>query len=101
MAGLPRVLTKFQFVFCLIALLVAVSSMNSYSMARTPLLDADEMIAALKVGIPENQDYIRNVVRLVEAGVLSEKLVYSTFQWARRKPRHRFQYFRAALEKQL
>jgi hypothetical protein len=37
------------------------------------------------------------VLLMVDRGILPADLVDSTFQWARRKRRHRFQYFKYGL----
>jgi hypothetical protein len=62
-----------------------------------PLLDAETMKAALDTATPEENGFIDRVVELVEKGDLPASLVDSTFQWARKKPRHKFQYFKRAL----
>jgi hypothetical protein len=62
-----------------------------------PRLDAKTMKAALKTATPEEDGFIDGVVDLVERGRLSRSLVVSTFVWARRKPRWKFQYFRFGL----
>ena len=60
-------------------------------------LDADTMKAALRTATPEEDGFIDHVLALVEAGRLPRSLVESTFQWARRKTKNRFQYFRHGL----
>ena len=59
--------------------------------------DADTMKAALRTATPEEDGFIDHVLALVEAGRLPRSLVESTFQWARRKTKNRFQYFRHGL----
>jgi len=44
--------------------------------------------------------FLADVVSLVEQGTLPRKLVDSTFIWAIKKPRHRFQYFQFGLRAQ-
>lgn len=51
----------------------------------------------LKARRPEEFQFIKNVVALVEAGTLPVKLVDSSFHWARRQRRRPFQYFERAL----
>jgi hypothetical protein len=63
----------------------------------SPLTDADTMKAALHTNTREENFFIDNVLDLVEQGVLPRDMVYSTFLWARKKPRHKFQYFRFGL----
>ncbi len=60
-------------------------------------LDAQTMRSALGTATPEEEGFIDYVLTLVEQGRLPRALVESTFQWARKKPRHRFQYFRYGL----
>ena len=64
---------------------------------RAGRLDADTMKAALRTATPEENGFIDYVLALVEAERLPPSLVHSTFQWARKKPRYRFQYFRRGL----
>ena len=60
-------------------------------------LDAGTIQAGLRTATAKENDFVDDVVGLVEQGKLPSKMVYSTFQWARKKPRRRFQYFRKAL----
>jgi len=60
-------------------------------------LDAETMRSALRTATPEEDGFIDYVLDLVDEGRLPLSLVESTFQWARKKPRHRFQYFRFGL----
>ncbi len=60
-------------------------------------LDAETMRAALRTATPEEDGFIDYVLELVDQGRLPRALVESTFQWARKKARHRFQYFRYGL----
>lgn len=60
-------------------------------------LDAQTMRSALRTATPEEEGFIDHVLTLVDQGRLPRALVESTFQWARKKPRHRFQYFRYGL----
>jgi hypothetical protein len=57
----------------------------------------DQLEKGLKTRRPEERAFVAKVVRLVERGALSRRLVDGTFLWARSKPRHTFQYFRYAL----
>ena len=63
--------------------------------ART--LDADTMKVALHTSTPYEKGFIEYVLDLVDKGTLPEDLVQSTFLWARRKPRNKFQYFKHGL----
>jgi len=60
-------------------------------------LDAETMRSALRTATPEENGFIDYVLALVDEGRLPRWLVESTFQWARKKPRHRFQYFKRGL----
>jgi hypothetical protein len=60
-------------------------------------LDADTMKAALRTAEPEEDGFIDYVIRRVNKGTLPQDMVESTFLWARKKPRHKFQYFKEAL----
>ena len=79
-----------------VSLILLLSVSGRIAVAQQPL-DADAMRAALRTAAPEEDGFVDDVVGLVEAGRLPRGLVEGTFQWARRKSRHRFQYFRAAL----
>jgi hypothetical protein len=59
--------------------------------------DAETIKAALRTATPEEDGFIEYVVARVDQGTLPADLVESTLQWARTKPRHRFQYFRRGL----
>jgi hypothetical protein len=51
----------------------------------------------LRARRPEEFAFLNRVVELVEDGDLPRSMVESTFNWARKKPRHPFQYFEQAL----
>jgi hypothetical protein len=60
-------------------------------------LDADTMKVALHTATPEEDGFIERVLTLVSKNVLPLDLVDSTFLWAKRKPRNKFQYFKRGL----
>jgi hypothetical protein len=60
-------------------------------------LDAAKMKVALHTATVEEGGFIEHVVDLAERGRLPVSLVESTFLWARKKPTHKFQYFRLGL----
>jgi len=60
-------------------------------------LDAATIKAGLRTTTREEEGFVGRAVALVDQGVLPEKLVEGVFNWARRKERHRFQYFKRAL----
>jgi hypothetical protein len=66
-------------------------------LAATVNLDAPTIKAALRTATPEEKGFVEKVVRLMNKGKLPRALVENTFDWARRKNDHRFQYFKQAL----
>ena len=60
-------------------------------------LDAKTMKAALHTATPEEDGFIDYVLDRVQADKLPRSLVTSTFIWARKKPRRKFQYFKYGL----
>lgn len=66
------------------------------SKAGTPL-DVDMMKAALRTATAEEDGFLERVSKLVVQDVLPRDLVESTFLWARKKPNHKFQYFKRGL----
>jgi len=65
--------------------------------AAAPRLDAGVIKAGLRTAAPEEDGFVERVVELVDQGVLPASLVDSTFEWARKKTSHRFQYFKKAM----
>ena len=61
------------------------------------VLDVAKMKAALRTVTIEENGFIEQVVAMAAAGKLPASMVESTFQWARKKPNHRFQYFKRTL----
>ncbi|MGA2031582.1 MAG: hypothetical protein ABSG68_04960 [Thermoguttaceae bacterium] len=60
-------------------------------------LDAAQIKAVLRTTDVEDGGFIQRAINLVDAGKLPYDLVQSSLQWARKKPHHKFQYFKAAL----
>jgi hypothetical protein len=60
-------------------------------------VDPDAVKAMLRTADPEQDGFIERVVTLVNAGKLPRDIFDSTLLWARRKPVHRFQYFKQGL----
>ena len=60
-------------------------------------LDAKTIKAGLRTARPDENRFVDDALALVKQGKLASKLVYSTFQWARKKPRRKYQYFKKAL----
>ncbi len=69
---------------------------NSCFAAKSVTLK-EQLEKGLKARRPEEFAFIATVVDLVEKKKLERKLVDSTFLWARRKPKHKFQYFKHAM----
>ncbi len=65
--------------------------------AATTNLDAATIKAALRTATPEEKGFVEKAVRLMNKGKLPRPLVENTFDWARRKNEHRFEYFKQAL----
>ncbi len=65
--------------------------------ARADDLDADQIKAALHTTSDIEGGFVERAVSMVQAGTLPRDMFTSTFLWARKKPRHRFQYFQQAL----
>jgi len=81
--------------------LAVVASCTLLSLLAQPssaaTLDAETMKAALRTTTPEENGFIDLVLNLVDGGTLPVAMVDSTFQWARQKPKHKFQYFKRGL----
>ena len=75
------------------ALLAAVGTRSSEASA----LDAGTMKVALRTATPEEDGFIDYVLTLVDQKILPVDLVESTFLWAKKKPRNKFQYFKRGL----
>jgi hypothetical protein len=65
--------------------------------ATASSLDADTVKAALHTATPDEGAFIDKVLAKVDKGALPLDLVESTFLWAKKKPRNKFQYFKRAL----
>lgn len=63
---------------------------------ENPTLE-DTLAKGLKARLPEEFAFVDRVVKLVDHGRLSREMVQSTFLWARKKPKHQFQYFEHGL----
>jgi hypothetical protein len=61
------------------------------------VVDADTMKKVLRAPTPDDNAFIDRVFRMVDRGLLPADLVNSTFQWARKKGKNRFHYFKQAL----
>ncbi len=60
-------------------------------------LDPDQIKAMLHTVSDIEGGFVDRVVGMVKAGTLPRDLFTSSLIWARKKPRHQFQYFKQAL----
>jgi hypothetical protein len=67
------------------------------SISASSGLDADTMKVVLHTATPEEDGFISRVLALVDSGTLPVDMVKSTFLWAKKKTRHKFQYFKYGL----
>ncbi|GAB4141939.1 hypothetical protein [Thermopirellula anaerolimosa] len=65
--------------------------------ADTDGLDPEVLKSSLRTATPEENGFIEYVVRLARAGVISPKTVQAAYLFAKRKPKHQFQYFKFAV----
>ncbi|MCC6125162.1 MAG: hypothetical protein IT426_09390 [Pirellulales bacterium] len=65
--------------------------------ADQTILDAETMKKILRPPTPDDDAFIDRVVAQVKKGKLPASLVDSTLQWARKKSKRRFHYFKQAL----
>jgi len=61
-------------------------------------LDADTIKAGLRTTTIEEEGYVARVLHMADEGQIPYSMIDSTFQWARKKPRHKFQYFKHAMD---
>jgi hypothetical protein len=60
-------------------------------------LDPEQIKVALHTITDIEEGFVDRTIKLVQAGTLPRDMFQSTFLWARKKPRHKFQYFKQAL----
>lgn len=60
-------------------------------------LDPEQIKAVLHTTSDIEGGFVDRTVGMVQAGTLPRDLFTSCFIWARKKPRHQFQYFKQAL----
>ena len=71
---------------------------NSQTITQTSTqLDAKTIRMGLRTTWVEDQGFIERVVVMSQEGKLPGSMIDSTFDWARKKQRHQFQYFKSAL----
>ena len=81
----------------LAAFLFTVFAPSGQAEAASQRLDAATLKHTLQVGRPEDKAFIDRVVAMMNAGKLPSGIVEKCFLWARKKRRHKFQYFKRAL----
>ena len=89
-------ITRLLALTVLVCVLVAMFSRFGQA---TDQLTADSMKAALRTATPEDNGFIDRVLEKMNTGKISRSLVVTTFEWARKKNTHRFQYFKRAIIK--
>jgi hypothetical protein len=82
---------------CLLVMVLACVFAAGLATAEASHLDANTMKAALKTATPEEDGFIDRTLALVEKGSLPVDMVESTFLWAKKKARRKFQYFKFGL----
>ena len=78
-------------------LMVVVIAILTVRVARADDLDPEQIKAVLHTTSDIEGGFIDRTVGMVQAGTLPRNLFTSCFIWARKKPRHQFQYFKQAL----
>ncbi len=91
----PLAAGRFRLFICIAAVLGLLAA--GVARADDVALDPDQIKAALHTGTDEENGFIDRTIAMVTAGTLPRDLFTSSFIWARKKPRHKFQYFKHAL----
>jgi hypothetical protein len=84
-------------IILMLAVLATFTWIAASTHANSTRLDAATIKAGLRTTPVEDKGFIDGIITMVNKGTLPADLVDSTFQWARKKPRYRFQYFKQAL----
>lgn len=84
--------------WALTAVAIVAATLVSPLQGETARLNAAQIKAGLRTATPEENGFVDRVVGLAQAGTLPPQLVESTFQWARKKPNFRFQYFKRGMK---
>ncbi len=87
--------SPFKFALSLAALLAVLAA--QVARADDFKLDPEQIKAALHTTAEEEHGFIERTVNMVKDGKLPRDMFTSCFIWARKKPRHKFQYFKHAL----
>ena len=78
-------------------LMVVVIAILTVRVARADDLDPEQIKAVLHTTSDIEGGFVDRTVGMVQAGTLPRNLFTSCFIWARKRPRHQFQYFKQAL----
>ena len=91
-------------VICLALSCAALTAVSQSGILAAPPRDAatgltlkETLEKGLRARRPQEFRFVARVALMVEQGDLPERTVKNTFQWARKKPKHPFQYFERAL----
>lgn len=80
--------------FALVLLLAA----NSHAAVKAGPLDSDTMKVALHTATVQENGFIDHVLTKVNEGIIPLEMVQSTFLWAKKKPRWKFEYFKFGMK---
>jgi hypothetical protein len=83
--------------FCLAVILAASMIVWTQLAYADGPFDPDQIKAILRTATPEEEGFIDKTVAMVNDGALPADLFESTLEWARKKTRRKFQYFKHAL----
>jgi hypothetical protein len=78
-------------------LFAAIAAGPKQAQAASRQLDAETLKVALRVGRPEDENFIDRTVEMMNEGELPRIIVYKSYLWARKKRKHKFQYFKRAV----
>ena len=84
-------------IFILPLATAVIIALLAVQVARADDLDPDQIKAALHTTSDIEGGFVDRTLSSVHAGTLPRDVFNSTFLWARKKPSHKFQYFKQAL----
>jgi hypothetical protein len=77
--------------------LVLLAAVESRAATQAGPLDSDTMKVALHTATAQENGFIDKVLTKVNEGVLPLDMVQSTFLWAKKKPRRKYEYFKIGI----
>jgi hypothetical protein len=89
--------TRRQSLVLLILSVAILAAASGPAAAQQTKLDAKTIKMGLETTVIEEKGFVDRVVKLMEEGILPQSMVHGTFFWAKKKPRHKFQYFKFAM----